>query len=170
MVSCASPVGCVIDTGLVGINTTLRKLHKRGIRHALIEPDWDGEKSLVKYLRWKRVANKFDDLLDEVGWPHDIRGDYKNWGGFKLQEIAVMTRAVKTKRGTVIPVAFGIKSEVVYHNALLTRQLLVARNIPSAVGWWKCVDTSKEVVAGTLKPMSNKLGLPKPKRWRIVEL
>lgn len=116
------------------------------------------------------MANKFDDLLDEVGWPHDIRGTYKNWGGVKPQAIDVMARVVRTKSGTRIPVAFGIKSDMVYHNALLTRQLLIARSIPSAVGWFKCVDTSKEVVAGTLKPMSNKYGLPKPNRWRIVEL
>jgi hypothetical protein len=170
VVSCAPPFGCVIDTGLVGINHTLRKLAKRGVQHALIEPDWDGKKKLVKYLRWKRVANKLDELLDKVGWPHDIRGDYKNWGGHKPLEIEVITRVVKTKRGSLLPVAFGIKSDVVYHNALLTRQLLDARSIPSAIGWWKCVDTSKEVVADTLKPLSNKYGLPKPQRWRIVEL
>lgn len=154
----------------MGINATLKRLHKRGVKHALIEPDWNGKKTLVKYFRWKRLANKFDDLLDAVGWPEDIRGKYKNWGGHKLQEIDVMTRVVTTKRGDRIPVAFGIKSDMVYHNALLTRQLLDARNIPSAIGWYKCVDTSKEVVADTLKPMSNKLGLKKPKRWRIVEL
>lgn len=159
--------GRVVDKGPVGIKQAVRDAKKNGARYLVIEPDWDGEAFVVKYVDWMRKPSRHDELLNASGWPMDIRGTFKSWGGETPTVLRVMARTVNNRYGKQIVIACGTKGDK--HNALLQRNLLASRGIPTAIGWYRSLDVNGTGFL-TLRPMSNKLKMPKPERWRVFEV
>jgi hypothetical protein len=170
MVSFAPPYGAIVNARTVELNAALRSLKKRGVKHALIEPVWRGKKFVVHYHKFERQESEIDVLLNQHNWPKDLRGTYKDWGGIRPRDLGVLTRIVNNLCNQPIPVAYGVLTKVIFHNALLTRNLLIGHGFTTATGWYKCVDTSIPLDEDSLAPTTNYLSLPAPGKWRVIEL
>jgi hypothetical protein len=161
----------------VGIAQEVARLHKKGVRHAILIPVWSKKSFVVEYYKFQRQPTRWDQELDRAGWPTRLdQHEYKDWGGRRPKTLRVHVQCATNVNNQRMPIAYAVETHVPMHNPLCNVNLLASRGFTTGLGWIRVVDTDSDsgspnvLRKNTLQPMSNDLEMPPPRGWLVLPL